>query len=190
MKFNRSMLGGTIRKSNLEVYSRYFQKFLDAYKAEGVEINAITVQNEVDTTVDGRYAACLLAQENEILFVRKYLRPLLRKNGSPTKIWVLDHNFTLWGRAIAELSDAIASELGRQTGDRNVHAADAHEAPLDPDRPHRQEHAERVRVASNQPKVLETSGCGRTQPASRQQSQQHAQRADQQQKSAGAEMHE
>lgn len=30
MKFNRSMLSGTIRKSNLEVYSRYFQKFLDA----------------------------------------------------------------------------------------------------------------------------------------------------------------
>ena len=78
--------------------SRYFQKFLDAYKGEGVEVNAITVQNEVDTTVDGRYAACLLAQEDEILFVRKYL---LRKIGSPTKIWVLDHNFTLWGRAIA-----------------------------------------------------------------------------------------
>ena len=111
MKFNRSMLGGTIRKSNLEPYSRYFQKFLDAYKAEGVEINAVTVQNEVDTTVDGRYASCLLAQEDEILFVNKYLGPLLRKTGSPTKIWVLDHNFTLWGRAIAELSDPKASEF-------------------------------------------------------------------------------
>ena len=111
MKFNRSMLGGTIRKSNLEPYSRYFQKFLDAYKAEGVEINAVTVQNEVDTTVDGRYASCLLAQEDEILFVYKYLGPLLRKIGSSTKIWVLDHNFTLWGRAIAELSDARANEF-------------------------------------------------------------------------------
>jgi hypothetical protein len=111
MKFNHSMLGGTIRKSDLEIYSRYFQKFLDAYKAEGVEINAITVQNEVDTTVDGRYAACLLAQEDEILFLRKYLGPLLRKIGSSTKIWVLDQNFTLWGRAIAELSDAQAYEF-------------------------------------------------------------------------------
>lgn len=111
MKFNRSMLGGTIRKSNLEPYARYFQKFLEAYKAEGVEINAVTVQNEVDTTVDGRYAACLLAQEDEILFVGKYLGPLLRKVGSSTKIWVLDHNFTLWGRAIAELSDPRANEF-------------------------------------------------------------------------------
>jgi hypothetical protein len=36
---------------------------------------------------------------------------LLRKIGSPTKIWVLDHNFTLWGRALAELSDAQAYEF-------------------------------------------------------------------------------
>lgn len=111
MKFNRSMLGGTIRKSNLEPYSRYFLKFLEAYKAEGVEINAITVQNEVDTTVDGRYAASLLAQEDEILFVTKYLGPLLRKENNPTKIWVLDHNFNLWGRAIGELSDPRAYEF-------------------------------------------------------------------------------
>jgi glucosylceramidase len=111
MKFNRSMLGGTIRKSSLEPYSRYFLKFLDAYKAEGVEINAVTVQNEVDTTVDGRYAACLLAQEDEILFVGKHLGPLFRKAGTSTKIWVLDHNFNLWGRAIAELSDPRAYEF-------------------------------------------------------------------------------
>jgi len=111
MKFNRSMLGGTIRKTNLEPYSRYFQKFLDAYKAEGVDINAVTVQNEVDTTVDGRYAACQWSQEDEILFVGKYLGPLFRQAGISTKIWVLDHNFTLWGRAIAELSDPKANEF-------------------------------------------------------------------------------
>jgi glucosylceramidase len=111
MKFNRSMLGGTIRKSNLESYSRYFQKFLDAYKAEGVDINAVTVQNEVDTTVDGRYAACQWSQEDEILFVGKYLGPLFRRADISTKIWVLDHNFTLWGRAIAELSDPKDNEF-------------------------------------------------------------------------------
>jgi glucosylceramidase len=105
MKFNRSMLGGTIRKSALEPYSRYLLKFVEAYKAEGVAVNAITVQNEVDTTVDGRYPSCLWAQEDEILFVGRYLGPLFRKSDCPTKIWVLDHNFTLWGRAIAELSD-------------------------------------------------------------------------------------
>ena len=111
MKFNRSMLGGTIRKSALEPYSRYTLKFLDAYKAEGVAINAITIQNEVDTTVDGRYPACQWAQEDEILYVRKFLGPLLRKANCPTKIWILDHNFDLWGRAIAELGDRAANEF-------------------------------------------------------------------------------
>lgn len=106
MKFNNSMLGGAIRKSTLEPYSRYIKNFLDAYQAEGVEINAITVQNEVDTTVDGRYPACQWSQEDEILFVRRHLGPLLRKSASPTKIWILDHNFNLWGRAIGELSNA------------------------------------------------------------------------------------
>ena len=31
--------------------------------------------------------------------------PALRGAGMKTKIWVLDHNYSLWGRAIAELSD-------------------------------------------------------------------------------------
>ena len=108
MKFNRSMLGGTIKKSALEPYSRYTLKFLEAYRAEGIPIDAITVQNEVDTTVDGRYASCLWSQEDEILYVGKYLGPLFRKANCATKIWVLDHNFTLWGRAVAELSDPTA----------------------------------------------------------------------------------
>jgi glucosylceramidase len=108
MKFNRSMLGGTIHKTALEPYSRYILKFLDAYKAEGVAIDAITIQNEVDTTVDGRYPACQWSQEDEILFVRKFLGPLMRSAGCSTKIWILDHNFNLWGRAIGELSNAAA----------------------------------------------------------------------------------
>jgi glucosylceramidase len=110
MKFNRSMLGGTIKKSTLEPYSRYMLKFVQAYQAEGVPVNAITVQNETDTTVDGRYAACLWSQEDEILFVGRYLGPLFRQSNIPTKIWVLDHNFALWGRAIAELADPAANE--------------------------------------------------------------------------------
>lgn len=133
MKFNNSMLGGTIRKTTLEPYSRYIKMFLDAYQAEGVEINAVTVQNEVDTTVDGRYPACLWAQEDEVLFVRRYLGPLLRKSGSSTRIWVLDHNFNLWGRAIGELSnpelyeyvDGVAwhGYAGDPTGMTQVHNA-------------------------------------------------------------------
>jgi glucosylceramidase len=110
MKANGSMLGGAMRKHNFDPYSRYFLKFLDGYKAEGVAIDAVTVQNETDAEQDGKMPACLWAQEHEIEFVEKFLGPALRKAGSPTKIWVLDHNYNLWGRAIGELSNSGAAE--------------------------------------------------------------------------------
>lgn len=110
MKSNGSILGGAMRKHSFEPYARYFLKFLEAYKADGVGIDAVTVQNEVDTDQDGRMPACLWGQEYEIDFVENFLGPLLRKAGVPTKIWVVDHNYNLWGRAIGELSVPDAYE--------------------------------------------------------------------------------
>lgn len=54
--------------------------------------------------------ACLWGQEYEIEFVQEHLGPVLRKAGLGTKIWVLDHNYNLWGRAIGELSVPQAAE--------------------------------------------------------------------------------
>jgi glucosylceramidase len=105
MKFNNSMLGGSMRNHYLPVYAQYYLKFLQAYASEGVPLHALTSQNEVDTDQDGRMPACLWGQEYEIQFVRDHLGPLLEKNGVNTKIWVLDHNYSLWGRAICTLED-------------------------------------------------------------------------------------
>lgn len=105
MKAGGSMLGGCMRPRYLGPYAQYFLKFLQAYAAEGVPVQAVTVQNEVDTDQDGKMPACSWTQEYEIRFVRDHLGPLLRKNGLPTKIWILDHNYNLWGRAAAELDD-------------------------------------------------------------------------------------
>ena len=106
MKANGSMLGGSMRKKYFASYAQYFVKFLQAYAAEGVAIQAVTSQNEVDTDQDGRMPACLWGQEYEIEFVKNYLGPALRDSGLPTKIWLLDHNYNLWGRVICELDDA------------------------------------------------------------------------------------
>jgi glucosylceramidase len=105
MKPNGSMLGGGMRKLSFPPYARYFMKFLESYKTEGVAIDAVTVQNEVDAEQDGRMPACLWAQEEEMDFVKLHLGPAVRQAGMPTKIWVIDHNYNLWGRAIGELSD-------------------------------------------------------------------------------------
>lgn len=105
MKFNNSMLGGSMRNYYFPVYAQYYLKFLQAYAAAGVPVQALTTQNEVDTDQDGRMPACLWGQEYEISFVRDYLGPLLQKNKIPTKIWVLDHNYNLWGRVLCTLED-------------------------------------------------------------------------------------
>jgi glucosylceramidase len=110
MKPNNSMLGGAMRKLSFPAYTRYFLRFLEEYKAQGVPIDAVTVQNETDAEQEGRMPACLWSQEQEIEFVKGYLGPALRKASAPTKIWVLDHNYNLWGRAIDELSDPDAFE--------------------------------------------------------------------------------
>jgi glucosylceramidase len=108
MKPNNSMLGGAMRKTSFEPYAKYFLKFLEGYKAEGIHIDAVTIQNESDAEQEGNMPACLWAQEAEMDFVKSHLGPSLRKAGSATKIWILDHNYSLWGRVIDELSDPDA----------------------------------------------------------------------------------
>lgn len=105
MKFNNSMLGGSMRRKWLPAYAQYFHKFLAAYEKEGVRIDSVSPQNEVDTDQDGRMPACAWPQEYEIEFVRDHLGPVLARQHPDTHIWILDHNYNLWGRAICELED-------------------------------------------------------------------------------------
>ncbi len=103
VKANSSMLGGSMRRKYMASYANYFLKFLQAYEAEGAPVQAITVQNEVDTDQDGRMPACIWPQEYEVDFVTTYLGPLFEKSGLKTRIWLIDHNYNLWGRALGEL---------------------------------------------------------------------------------------
>ena len=103
MKANNSMLGGSMRRKYMSSYANYFLKFLRAYESEGIAVQAITVQNEVDTDQDGRMPACIWPQEYEADFVRQNLGPLFDREGIKTKIWLIDHNYNLWGRALGEL---------------------------------------------------------------------------------------
>jgi glucosylceramidase len=110
MKAGDSMLGGSMRKKYLSAYAEYFVKFLQSYSQEGVKIQAVTVQNEVDTDQDGRMPAALWGQEYEIAFVKNHLGPALERASLDTKIWILDHNYNLWGRVLNELSDPALSK--------------------------------------------------------------------------------
>ena len=101
MKYSNSMLGGNIRPEHIPTYARYFQKFVEAYAAAGVTVRAVTTQNEIDADQGGRMPACPWPEEDEERLVAA-LGPLLEASG--TKIWTLDHNYNLFGRALDQLS--------------------------------------------------------------------------------------
>jgi len=105
MKSNHSLLGGSMRNHYFAAYAQYFVKFLQGYKNAGVPIFAITTQNEVDTDQDGRMPACLWGQEYETAFIQHHLGPALHAAGLDTRIWLLDHNYDLWGRVLDQLAD-------------------------------------------------------------------------------------
>ncbi len=107
MKAGGSLLGGSMRKKYYSPYASYFVKFLQSYANEGVRINAVTIQNEVDTDQDGKMPAALWGQEYEIEFVKFHLGPAFERANLDTKIWILDHNYNLYGRALAELNDPL-----------------------------------------------------------------------------------
>ena len=102
---NESMLGGWMSESYLDVYSRYLSKFLKGYAQLGVPVQAITPQNEVDTTQNGTMPACRWSPPLEAAFVRDHLGPLLRAQHQQTQIWLLDHNYQLYQRVEAQLED-------------------------------------------------------------------------------------
>jgi glucosylceramidase len=105
MKWNKSMLGGSMSRQYLSSYAQYFLKFLQAYAAAGVPIQAITTQNEIDTDQHGQMPACTWSQECDSEFIIEHLGPLFEKTNTPTKIWILDHDFVYWGRVISQLDD-------------------------------------------------------------------------------------
>ncbi len=105
MKNGGSMLGGDMKPKNFHTYANYLVKYLQAYEAAGVHVNAMTSQNESDTEQAERMPACAWAQEHEVIFISKHFGPALRAANLDTKIWLLDHNFNLWGRVFNTLED-------------------------------------------------------------------------------------
>lgn len=103
MKDNGSMLGGCMRHTYMPSYAKYFVKFLKGYEEAGVPVQAVTVQNEVDADQQGLMPACFWPQSYEADFVRLHLGPEFQRSQVDAKIWIIDHNYNLWGRAIAEL---------------------------------------------------------------------------------------
>jgi glucosylceramidase len=73
MKVNGSMLGGLMQAKHFVTYSNYFVKFLQSYAEMGIQVEAVSVQNEVDTDQEGLMPACFWGQASERRFVAEHL---------------------------------------------------------------------------------------------------------------------
>jgi glucosylceramidase len=107
MKVYGSMKGGWMDREYLSPYADYLLKFLQAYQAAGVPVQAICTQNEVETDQHGMMPACFWTPEMEAEFVRDHLGPKIRANPhlARTMLWLLDYNYILWKRVDWQLSD-------------------------------------------------------------------------------------
>lgn len=106
MKDNGSSIGGTLQANYFGVYAQYFVKYIQAMQARGINIDAITIQNEPQ--YGGNNPSMVLSAQQETDFVKNNLGPSFRTAGINTKIIVWDHNCNNPNYPITILNDPAA----------------------------------------------------------------------------------
>jgi glucosylceramidase len=104
MKDNRLPKGGSLEKKYYSTYSAYFVKYLQAMAAEGITVDAITIQNEPENPNNTPSLVMTASEQSE--FVRDHLGPAFQKNNITAKIILFDHNADHPEYPISILDDA------------------------------------------------------------------------------------
>jgi glucosylceramidase len=92
MKTSGSMIGGTLTADAYGPLANYFVKYVQAYAAQGVPIDAVTPQNEPQYEPSG-YPGMLFSANQEDAFVKNNLGPAFASARVGTKILIYDHNW-------------------------------------------------------------------------------------------------
>lgn len=108
MKTNGKVKAGSLKTEYYDVYARYFIRYIQAMKAEGIEIDALTIQNE-PLNANNTPSMRMPAQEQAV-FIKEHLGPQLEKAGLKTKIVLFDHNLDRPDYPLAILNDPEASK--------------------------------------------------------------------------------
>jgi len=90
MQPHNSWTSGHLNPAYYEDYAIYFVKWIQAFAEYGIQVGAITPQNEPLNR--GNSASLFMGWDEQRDFV-KVLGPKLRKAGLKTKIYVFDHNY-------------------------------------------------------------------------------------------------
>jgi glucosylceramidase len=90
MKTNNSTKGGSLKPEYYEAYALYFVKYIQGMTNEGINIDAITIQNEPENPNNN--PSMVMTAEEQSVFIKKYLGPAFEKAGIKTRIVIFDHN--------------------------------------------------------------------------------------------------
>jgi glucosylceramidase len=90
MKDNGAYEGGSLLPASYAAYAKYFVKYLEAMKAEGIAMAAIAVQNE--PLNPNNNPSMTMTAAAQATFIKEHLGPALRAAGLATKIFLYDHN--------------------------------------------------------------------------------------------------
>ncbi len=92
MKDNQSWVGGKLLPQYYDTWALFFSKYLDAYKAEGIDIWGLTVENE-PLGNGGNWESMHFSPDEMTNFVMNHLGPRLEADGKPgVKILGYDQN--------------------------------------------------------------------------------------------------
>ena len=107
MKTSQSLNGGFLAPQWHAAYAQYFVRYIQAYTAAGLPIQAVTPQNEPLNNTTGVPSAGMTASQQGS-FIGHYLGPALAAAGLDTQIVCYDHNWDQWNYPLTVLSDPAA----------------------------------------------------------------------------------
>lgn len=106
MKTNNLPKGGSLKPEFYGAYALYFVRYIQGMAAEGIHIDAVTLQNEPENPYNTPSMLMTAAEQTD--FVKNHLGPAFEKAGIDTKIVVFDHNCDHPEYPISILNDAEA----------------------------------------------------------------------------------
>ena len=108
MKTNNDTRGGRLKPEYYKTYANYLAQYITEMKKNGINIDAITVQNE--PLHPGNNPSLLLVAPDEADFIKYHLGPLFRSKNIKTKIIIYDHNADRPDYPVSILNDAQAAQ--------------------------------------------------------------------------------
>jgi glucosylceramidase len=109
MKTTDNMVRGKLKSEYFDEYAQYFVKYIEAYEAEGITIDAITPQNEPLYST-ANYPCTDMPATDQLTFIRDHLGPVFAAEDIDTKIVTYDHNWDVTTYATSILNDANAKQ--------------------------------------------------------------------------------